>query len=175
MKKVEFTRASLYLQYHIFTPWQLSAILQKSDSKAQIDFLFLIASLPRPYWEENGGMDSGFFRCTDISLFVRDQISSEQLAAAFISKALIITSNWCCIGVHWDSKENCKDIWKSTAKDRKRRGKKADVFKQLKDKHVILFKIYCWAICFIRHNAANLICEQLYCWFVSSKSLTFCL
>jgi len=67
VRKVEFVRASLYLQYHIFTPWSLSAILQKSDSKAQIDFLFLIAFLPRPYWEENIGMDSVFFRCTDTS------------------------------------------------------------------------------------------------------------
>lgn len=86
---------------------------------------FLIASLPRLYWEENRGMDSSYFRCTDTSLFVRDQISSEQLAAAFISKTSIITSNWCCIVVHWDSKENCKDVWKSTKKNRRRRGKKA--------------------------------------------------
>lgn len=116
---------------------------------------FLIASLPRLYWEENR-YGLRFFRCTDTILFVRDQISRERLAASFISKTLTIISNWCCIGVHWDSKESCKDIWKRTTKDRKRRGKKADVFQQLKEKYVTLFKIYCWAICLIGHNAAKL-------------------
>lgn len=86
-------KASLYLQYRIFTPQQLSAILQKSDSKAQIDFPFFNCIPAKILLGRNQRYVLELCRCTDTRLFVRDQISSEQLAVAIISKTLIITSN----------------------------------------------------------------------------------